>query len=338
MNQEHPWLRIGTLFTTIAVVLVILVLAAGVPAATRTASAQTVPTDRPTREATQVGGSTAVATATPAPASTPTAVVPPTPVTSGGGRCEVVVTNDDGVAPGTIEIIEVRVEDLPNRDRRYTYIRACDVVYRDETGTVVTSKTFNGPIESCFLLTPEDIARAGGNPQRLTILYYDPVSGTWQELTVTIDPNNGRICGLQSTSGIIALALKGGAQGLPGTSGQIPEGQAAAPAAAPAADSGSAPAADSGSAAGAAPAAADSGSAAAPAAAPAGGATGSSAAAAAAAPAAQAAAAAPAAAASSAPADGGPGPMLALILGVAAAVFAVILVLSRNMLSRSRDK
>ena len=349
MNQKHPRPRIGApVLALIAVVLMLLVLAGGLPAATRTAQAQTIPTTTP--EATAAGGGTAVATSTPlvgvaTPVGSATPATPagtPTPISSGGQRCELVVTDDDGVAPGSVRVEELLVEVLPNRDTRYTYIRACDVIYVDVNGQSIPNKTFDGPIDACFRYTPEDVARAGGNPARLKIVYYDEASGTWMELEVVIDEASGLVCAKLPRSGKVALVFSvGPVSGLPNTSGNLPDAAPAAVAAAPAA----APAPAAAEAAQAAPAAA------APAAAPvapaAAAAPAAEAAAAPAAPAAVApAAAAPALASSgaSAPAaaaasdERGPGPMLALLLGVAAAIFALILVLSRSMLSRSRDK
>ncbi len=346
MNQKQPQPRIGApALAMIAVVLILLALAGGLPAATRTAQAQTIPTTTPeapaTPKATSVGGGTAVATSTPlggvaTPVGSATPVTPagtPTPISSGGQRCELVVTDDDGVAPGSVRVEELLVEVLPNRDTRYTYIRACDVIYVDVNGQIIPNKTFDGPIDACFRYTPEDVARAGGNPARLKIVYYDEASGTWMELEVVIDEAGGLVCAKLPRSGKVALVFSAGpVSGLPNTSGNLPDATPVAVAAAPAA----APVAPAAEAAQAAPAAAAP---AVPAAAPA--------AEAAAAPAVVApAAAAPAVAASgasepaaaAAPTESGPGPLLALLLGVAAAVFALILVLSRSMLSRSRDK
>ena len=341
MNQKQPQPRIGApALAMIAVVLVLLVLAGGLPAAPRTAQAQTIPTTTP--QATAVGGGTAVATSTPlvgvaTPVGSATPVTPagtPTPISSGGQRCELVVTDDDGVAPGSVRVEELLVEVLPNRDTRYTYIRACDVIYVDVNGQIIPNKSFDGPIDACFRYTPEDVTRAGGNPARLKIVYYDEASGTWMELEVVIDEAGGLVCAKLPRSGKVALVFSAGpVSGLPNTSGNLPDATPVAVAAAPAA----APVALAAEAAQAAPAAAAPAAPAAPAAAPAVVAPAvAEAPAAAAQPLAASGASEPAAAA--APTESGPGPLLALLLGVAAAVFALILVLSRSMLSRSRDK
>ena len=341
MNQKHPQPRIGApALALIAVVLMLLVLAGGLPAATRTAQAQTIPTTTP--QATAVGGGTAVATSTPlvgvaTPVGSATPVTPagtPTPISSGGQRCELVVTDDDGVAPGSVRVEELLVEVLPNRDTRYTYIRACDVIYVDVNGQIIPNKSFDGPIDACFRYTPEDVTRAGGNPARLKIVYYDEASGTWMELEVVIDEAGGLVCAKLPRSGKVALVFSAGpVSGLPNTSGNLPDATPVAVAAAPAA----APVALAAEAAQAAPAAVAPAAPAAPAAAPAVVAPAADPAPAAAAPAVAASGASEPAAAA-APTESGPGPLLALLLGVAAAVFALILVLSRSMLSRSRDK
>ncbi len=341
MNQKHPQPRIGApALALIAVVLTLLVLAGALPAATRTAQAQTIPTTTP--KATAVGGGTAVTTstplvgvATPVGSATPaTPVGTPTAISSGGQRCELVVTDDDGVAPGSVRVEELLVEVLPNRDTRYTYIRACDVIYVDVNGQIIPNKSFDGPIDACFRYTPEDVTRAGGNPARLKIVYYDEASGTWMELEVVIDEASGLVCAKLPRSGKVALVFSAGpVSGLPNTSGNLPDATPVAVAVAPAA----APVAPAAEAAQAAPAAAAPAAPAAPAAAPAVVAPAADPAPAAAAPAVAASGASEPAAAA-APTESGPGPLLALLLGVAAAVFALILVLSRSMLSRSRDK
>ena len=341
MNQKQPQPRIGApALAMIAVVLILLVLAGGLPAAPRIAQAQTIPTRTPV--ATTVGGGTAVATstplvgvATPVGSATPVTLVgTPTPISSGGQRCELVVTDDDGVAPGSVRVEELLVEVLPNRDTRYTYIRACDVIYVDVNGQIIPNKSFDGPIDACFRYTPEDVTRAGGNPARLKIVYYDEASGTWMELEVVIDEAGGLVCAKLPRSGKVALVFSAGpVSGLPNTSGNLPDATPVAVAAAPAA----APVALAAEAAQAAPAAVAPAAPAAPAAAPAVVAPAADPAPAAAAPAVAASGASEPAAAA-APTESGPGPLLALLLGVAAAVFALILVLSRSMLSRSRDK
>lgn len=325
MSQEHrrPRNRVSFL-AVVAVVLFVLGLAAALPAATP-AGAQTIPTRRP--QPTAVGGGGATSTPLRGIVTPTVPAGPPTPIVSGGGRCELILTSDDGVPPGTVVIVELPVDQLPNRDPRYTYIRACEVIYTDANGQIVPNKPFDGPVDACFRYTAEDVARAGGNPARLTIVYYDEASGSWVEVEVTIDETNGLICGKLPRSGKVALVIRGQAAGLPNTSGNLPDATPVAVAAAPAGQPAAAPA-EAPADAPAAPAEAPAGAAAeAPAAAPA--------AAPADAPAAQAVAA-PATAEGQA--TGGPGPVLALVLGVAAAVFAVILVLSRSMLSRSGDK
>jgi hypothetical protein len=329
MSQEHPRQRRRAPFLVVVVVLFVLGLAALLPVVAVPVAAQTLPTRTPQATVVQGDGVTptplqGIFTPTPLPAG------PPTPIVSGGGLCELIVTDDDGIPPGTVTIVDLPVELLPNRDPRYTYIRACEVIYTDENGQIISNKTFDGPVDACFRYTADDLARAGDSPARLTIVYYDEASGSWVETEVTIDETNGLICGKLPRSGRVALVIRGQAAGLPNTSGNLPDATPVAVADVPAAAPADAPAAAPADAPAAAPADAP---AAAPADAPAAAPADAPAAAPALAPAAEAAAA-PAEVATS----GGVGPVLVLVLGVAAAIFAAILVLSRNMLSRGGDR
>lgn len=324
-----------------------------VPEATNPPSAATgAPTSTPfTLSGTAISGGAATATPAPGTAATPVPGAPGAPVpvspgqpgtgTSGGGRCVITVTPGDVSSNGTIRVDEIALDDLPNRDPRYTYIRACDVVFIDENGNEIPNYPFASPVDTCIPYTADDVARAGGDPARLTIVYYDETTKQWVELEVAIDPASGQICAKQPISGITALVIRGApASSLPNTSGNLPEvtPQAVAPVAVPAQ-----PAAQP---AAAAPAASENGdaAAAAPASAPARPAADAEAAPAAAqvAPAEAAPVSAAVAPASTAPesstSDGPLSSLVVMAMGVAAAVFAVILVLSRRAFGRAREE
>lgn len=213
----------------------------------------------------QVGGDAAYAqtlpTLTPEPTATTVPVLEPPPgpgeygvrpgdggsFGSGDETCFVVVTPDDFVEVGRINLIDLPVNDLPNRDLTFLYIRACDVHFRPSgaPGAVpqpgdgsIQSYPFANPVDACFPYSDDDLARAQGDPARLLVVIYDPVAMAWVELPVSIDQTNRMVCGRMSYAGIVALAVRSDPLGaLPGTSGNLPDATpaAAAPAAPPAA-------------------------------------------------------------------------------------------------------
>ena len=167
---------------------------------------------------------TTVPTALPPPSNGTGAIVPGVQVTipSAGGGCTAIVSADDPSEPGSVTIIEAPLNTLPNRDRNFVYLRACEVLFSDANGVLIPNYAFANPIEVCFAYTDADLARANNNPAALTILTYDPVTQTWVELPVNIDPTTRLICGQLSRTGIVALVLRAGlVSGLPNTSGSL---------------------------------------------------------------------------------------------------------------------
>jgi hypothetical protein len=256
-------------------------------------------------------------------------VTEPGELFSEGRRCAIIVTPDDFTQEGSLRLIEVPLGLLIYRDPALTYLRACEVEYRDAADNLITAFQFTQPIEVCFPYDNADLARAQGSAERLTVIAFDPFRQVWVELPLTLDQAARRICGQLPGAGVVALAIRPArVVTLPGTSGNLPEGTPTAAAVAAAAPAAAQPA---------------------PVAQP----TAAAAAAAAAAPAPDTAAAAPGAAAPVAAAPAGgllPGapaadavsttsPLSYLPLGlfIAAAVAAAITVLSRNFIRRGRE-
>jgi hypothetical protein len=243
-----------------------------------------------------------------------------------GGRCVVVVTPDDFVQEGSLRVIEVPREQLMHLDANLIYMRACEVEYRDANGNFIQAFQFNQPIEVCFPFTDADLAQAQGSPERLTILAYDPFRQVWVELPLTLDVSGRSLCAQLPGSGLVALAIKPPrVVNLPDTSGNLLEGTPTPTAAA--APAGVAPPAAPAPAATQPAPTAPSASAPAPIAP---------------APIAQAPVAQAGAPASGILSGGeaDPGPLSYLPFGllVAAAVAAVIVVLSRNFVRREREE
>ncbi len=187
---------------------------------------------------------------------------------SANRRCGIVVTSGDISEPGTILLTEVPVDSLPKRDKRYTYLRACDVQFRDLAGTIIatgsdtelprshskalktrvtrfntsaprysTPYVFANPLSVCFPYTDADLVRAQNKVALLTTLAYNAAKEQWFVLPVVLDEVARQICGQMPQTGIVALAVKSAqAAALPNTSGNLPEvtpavgGASAAPA------------------------------------------------------------------------------------------------------------
>ncbi|MFV9504980.1 MAG: hypothetical protein AB4911_10505 [Oscillochloridaceae bacterium umkhey_bin13] len=332
MSRKHLFSsRVRSLVVLSVVLGVFAVAAAGGAGLPRTALGQTLPTATPI-----LAGGDESLTPTPVVAGDgEIVIIPGTGGTGssagiggvGGGRCTVIVTPDDFNVPGTLIIREILFEDIPNRDPNFNYLRACDVLFRDANGQIIPNYRFANAIEVCFPYTDEDLTRAQNSPTRLTVVHYDQtlVPPAWVELAVTLSQDARQICGFLPQTGLVSLAVRPDrAVTLPGTSGNMPESVAAAPAAvAPVTAPAAAPAA----------AAAD---AVAPAAAPA-----AVAPVAPAAPAAEAPVAAPVAAAATAPATPAADPVsmtpfILLGLAVAGGVGVAIVALNRN-LARNRE-
>jgi hypothetical protein len=123
------------------------------------------------------------------------------------------------------------VDTLPSHDPKYVNLRACKVTFTDPN-----------PVQVCFAYTDADLARVRNNPAALVIIYYDPATQQWTELSYTIDPVTKQICGTLLRSGIVDLVLRADQiTTLPNTSGNMPDSAAVPAAPAPVAPAPAAP-------------------------------------------------------------------------------------------------
>ncbi len=248
--------RLMSALASFLAVAALSIFGSGWPAPANTAHGQTIPTVTPGDDGDHGHHKTPTSTAFPTAAAeipSPTRVEVPGEIPgepgqggegdSAGRRCHILITPDDLAEPGTLLVTEAPVDALPNRDPRYSYLRACDVQFRDKNGQIQDSPSsapyvFANPISVCFSYTDEDLVRAQNEIGRLTILYYDEASKQWIELPIVLDQAARQICAQLPQTGMVVLAIKGAqAASLPNTSGNMPEGVPAsggAPQAAPA--------------------------------------------------------------------------------------------------------
>jgi hypothetical protein len=244
MHNERISTRVRLVMTVVGFlgILTLSLFGSGWPTPSETAHGQTIPTD----VSGDTGGGSKDPTATPrlvasvpslALTQTPSPVqvsdpgeiaVKPGESSSGesvGRRCGVIVTSGDINEPGTILLPEVPVDALTNRNKRYVYVRACDVQFRNQGGQISTVYAFANPLSVCFPYTDEDLVRAQNKVALLTILTFDAAKNQWVELPVTLDAATRQVCGQLSQTGLAVLAVKSSqAAALPNTSGNMPEG------------------------------------------------------------------------------------------------------------------
>jgi hypothetical protein len=163
-------------------------------------------------------------------------------ITVGGGQsCQIIVTPGDVGQPATLLVRVVSLGELPPTTG-FTYLRACEVRISSLTALAVQAQQptnparLAAPVEVCFTYGTSELASAGNDPTRLTVLRLVPASRTMAALPTAIDRTNLRVCTSSGELGTFALAARAGSPAnLPNTSGNFEDPPPAALPAAPAA-------------------------------------------------------------------------------------------------------
>jgi len=85
---------------------------------------------------------------------------------------------------------------------------ATDLTLFDTDGKPVTRPTFDQPVQVCFSYSPNELARAGGDPASLFIQFYDVNAGAWVALPTTANAANQRVCAPVTHFTLFSVAAK----------------------------------------------------------------------------------------------------------------------------------
>jgi hypothetical protein len=106
----------------------------------------------------------------------------------------VFVTGDDITINGMLEIRPVQLGAIPSANPGDILIGPiADIVLLDSNGGLIASPSFANPIEVCYFYGADELARAGNDPARFTIKFFDSASSAWVALP-TAPTGSGRVC------------------------------------------------------------------------------------------------------------------------------------------------
>lgn len=195
-------------FSLTLLIAAVLLLGAGTSAwatPSQSPARQTVPTATPglppTPEITPPAESV--------PGATVRVVSPGIAATVSSGDATVVVPANAMSAPGTLEVAPVAAGQLPAASAGYLLLgNGLDATLYDAQGRQVDLSRLTNPIEIYLEYTADDLAKAGGDPANLIIMYYDESTGKWIALPSTPDPATGRVRAMASEMGTFVLATR----------------------------------------------------------------------------------------------------------------------------------
>lgn len=127
------------------------------------------------------------------------------------GNCPWSLTIPDGAInrDGALEFRLVQPNGVPAPNSGDAIIgAAADLILLDTDGKPVARPTFDQPIQVCFSYSANELARAGDDPARLFIQFYDVNAGAWVALPTTFDAANRRICAAVSHFTLFSAAAK----------------------------------------------------------------------------------------------------------------------------------